>query len=270
MQIKKSCAIGAGAAAGGEAMSEELLVGEWRFLPDSATLVRGEERRRLEHRTAKVLELLCRRAGTPVSNAELVEAVWGGRALSPNSVAVVIAGLRRALDDDSRHPRYIETIPKRGYRLIAEQPLSARSAPRPRRIRRAAFATVAALLIAATAWLAIPRGPAPYLIAVTPFPNVSQRTAYDPLAPAVTELVTTELGRVPGVQVMRGGRIDARLGGKVILWDGHAAVSLVVEDPATGAIIWSGMAGGPTERIPAQVRSEINRLAAEIARRRGS
>src|SRR4051794_15614848 len=117
-------------------------IGDWRFLPAEASLERDGERRRLEHRASAVLELLVRRRGSPVASAELVDAVWGGRIVSPNSVAVVIADLRRALDDDARAPRHIETISKRGYRLTADA-----AAPLP--VAGAAVRPVRALLAVA-------------------------------------------------------------------------------------------------------------------------
>ncbi len=67
-----------------------------------------------------LLVFLAREPGRVVSKEEIVEAVWEGRIVADSALSRVIADLRRALDDDARQPRYIETIPKRGYRLIAE------------------------------------------------------------------------------------------------------------------------------------------------------
>jgi DNA-binding winged helix-turn-helix (wHTH) protein len=97
-------------------------IGGWEFLPATGELRRRTDLRRLEPRAARTLELLCEAKGEVVSQEELIAAVWQGRALSENSVAVVIGQLRRALEDDAREPRLIESIPKRGYRLRATQP----------------------------------------------------------------------------------------------------------------------------------------------------
>lgn len=252
-------------------MAEPILVGEWHFSPQTASLSRGGERRRLEHRAAMVLEFLCRRQGTPVSAAELVEAVWSGRALSQNSVAVVIADLRRALGDDSRQPRYIETIPKRGYRLLAsvsEAPAASPPAPSPARpvLRYGVLAAVLMLALAAGAALLFANhAPAPFTVAIAAVPNETRDAAYDPLATAVTELIGTELGRLPNVRVMRGGgRVNARLRGSLILWNGQAALALSAEDPASGAVLWSGMASGPAGMLPAQVRKEMGEFRAYV------
>src|SRR4051812_32448204 len=92
-------------------------IGGWEFLPATGELRRRADVRRLEPRAAKALEMLCEAGGDVVSQEQLIDGVWQGRALSENSIAVVIGQLRRALDDDARDPRLIETIPKRGYRL---------------------------------------------------------------------------------------------------------------------------------------------------------
>src|SRR5689334_8327320 len=91
-------------------------IGEWHFHPASGELRRGALVRRLEPRAARTLELLCAARGGVVTHEQLIREVWNGRSLSENSVAVVVGQLRRALDDDARDARLIQTIPKRGYR----------------------------------------------------------------------------------------------------------------------------------------------------------
>ncbi len=95
-------------------------VGGWEIRPDDNTACRGDEVRRLEARAVAVLAYLHRHRDRVVSKGELLDAVWQRAAISDHSVAVVISDLRRALGDDSRQPRYIRTIPRKGYRLIAE------------------------------------------------------------------------------------------------------------------------------------------------------
>lgn len=67
-----------------------------------------------------VLVLLHERAGEVVSAEQILARVWGGAVVSDHSVAVVVSDLRKALGDSSRTPRFIDTVPKRGYRLRAE------------------------------------------------------------------------------------------------------------------------------------------------------
>lgn len=266
-----------------QAATGEIMVGDWAFSPGSGSLARNGERRRLEHRAARVLELLCRRSGEPVSAAELVATVWNGRSLSQNSVAVVIADLRRALDDDSRQPRYIETIPKRGYRLLAPvvaeetapvqpaaaDPLTMPVSPQPRRFIMAVIA-LAAIVGVATLIFSVNQPPAPLVVAIAAIPNETGDRRYDPLALAVTDLVATEIGGLPGVQVMRapGGRVDAQVGGRLVLWNQQASLSLRAEDPATGAVLWSAMAAGPAAALPRQIHAAAANFSAYVETRR--
>jgi Tol biopolymer transport system component/DNA-binding winged helix-turn-helix (wHTH) protein len=74
---------------------------------------------RLTGKAVAVLIELVRHAGSTVTRDQLLERVWTGRFTTPDVLNQAITELRRALADDSRPPRYIETIPKVGYRLIA-------------------------------------------------------------------------------------------------------------------------------------------------------
>jgi pimeloyl-ACP methyl ester carboxylesterase/DNA-binding winged helix-turn-helix (wHTH) protein len=66
-----------------------------------------------------VLEYLAARPGKLISKDELLGAVWPGVFLGDSALKVCVSEIRRALTDDARHPRIIETAHKRGYRFIA-------------------------------------------------------------------------------------------------------------------------------------------------------
>jgi transcriptional activator of cad operon len=74
---------------------------------------------RLEPKVQAVLQLLVDRAGTVVSQDTLLSEVWPETHVAPGALARTVSVLRQALRDEVRAPRYIETVPKRGYRLIA-------------------------------------------------------------------------------------------------------------------------------------------------------
>jgi DNA-binding winged helix-turn-helix (wHTH) protein len=139
------------------------MIGAWTFEAGANELRRDGERRRLEHRAAVTLELLCRRPGEIVTTEDILAQVWNGRAISPNSVPVVISDLRQALEDDARSPRYIETVAKRGYRLMAEPPADTPIVASRRRVRPAILVLIAlaTALGAALAYAMIVRRPAP-------------------------------------------------------------------------------------------------------------
>jgi len=94
-------------------------IGDWLAEPGGGLLTRGNEKRRLAPHTMDVLVYLAERSNEVVSIEELLDAVWSGSYTGDYAVHDVISKLRRAFKDDSRHPSYIETVPKKGYRLIA-------------------------------------------------------------------------------------------------------------------------------------------------------
>lgn len=94
--------------------------GEWQVDPNLNVVSNGDLRRQLEPRAMDVLLHLCQQQPLVVSAEELLAACWGSTLFGDNPVHKVIAQLRRAFDDSSVAPRYIETIRKRGYRTLAE------------------------------------------------------------------------------------------------------------------------------------------------------
>ena len=60
-----------------------------------------------------------RAAGTDLSVEELLDRVWAGVVVTPDSVYQAVASLRRILGDDAKEPTYITNIPRRGYSLVA-------------------------------------------------------------------------------------------------------------------------------------------------------
>ncbi|MCK5378831.1 MAG: winged helix-turn-helix domain-containing protein, partial [Acidobacteria bacterium] len=79
----------------------------------------GEEVQ-LEPRGMDLLVFLAEHAGEVMSRQDILDAVWQQDFVGDTTLSSAIAVLRRTLDDDARDPRYIETIAKRGYRLVAE------------------------------------------------------------------------------------------------------------------------------------------------------
>jgi DNA-binding winged helix-turn-helix (wHTH) protein len=78
----------------------------------------GEERILLTPTEFGVLDHLVAHAGQLVTHRELLDAVWPGTAIEPQVVKNKIFHLRRLLQDEPKRPRYIETLPRRGYRFV--------------------------------------------------------------------------------------------------------------------------------------------------------
>jgi len=88
--------------------------------PAAGTVTRGGECSRLE---PKVMDVLAHLAGHPhqvLFREEILEAVWPDSFVAEAALSRCISELRRALHDDVKSPRYIETVHKRGYRVVAE------------------------------------------------------------------------------------------------------------------------------------------------------
>ncbi len=88
----------------------EFRVGEWLVHPELNTLSRDGEERRVGPKVMAVLGCLVERGGGVVGKQELVDQVWQGAFTSDEAVATVLYELPKALGDDARQPRYVETI----------------------------------------------------------------------------------------------------------------------------------------------------------------
>lgn len=100
--------------------SQAFRVGEWSVFPDRGEIRRADQSSRIQPRLIQILRLLALTPGRTVSREKLLESVWSRRMVNDEVLSRSIADLRQALADDARQPRYLETIPKLGYRLIAD------------------------------------------------------------------------------------------------------------------------------------------------------
>ena len=98
-------------------------IGGWLVQPSLNVIGQAGTVRHLEPQVMDLLAFLATTGGRVVSKDEIIDAVWEGRFIAEATLTRSVADLRRALGDDHRSQQYIETIPKRGYRLVA--PVSA-------------------------------------------------------------------------------------------------------------------------------------------------
>ncbi|MCH9646758.1 MAG: winged helix-turn-helix domain-containing protein [Deltaproteobacteria bacterium] len=104
---------------GEAAQSGRLKVGPWRVEPDLLLIRNGSTVHRLEPRVMQLLLFLAAKAPAVVSREEIFQVVWSGRSVVDETLTRAVSLLRQAFGDDPRRPSYIETIPTRGYRMIA-------------------------------------------------------------------------------------------------------------------------------------------------------
>jgi len=94
-------------------------VADWEVDPDSGWIQRDGITHKLEPRVMSLLVVLAQQPGIVLSREKLEGKVWSGMVVGYDALSSAIIKLRKALGDDPHHPRYIETISKKGYRMIA-------------------------------------------------------------------------------------------------------------------------------------------------------
>lgn len=232
----------------------------WLVEPSSGRISRegrpgADDGERLEPKVMAVLVELARRRDRVVSKEELIEAVWPQTHVGEAALSRCISELRRALGDDARNPRYIETLPKRGYRLLAEVSAAQRAAgDRPGgeappytdgrmaldrwRINRLVAALLVAVLLV-TWWLAGPDSSSSAddaeveSLAVLPLRALSEDPEARLLAEGLTRQLVTELASIEGLTVAASSAargLDPEISAR------HATESLGVDAVLTGSV----------------------------------
>jgi len=207
-----------------------------RFGPFELDVRTGELRRdgtslKLQPQPAKVLQLLVARAGEIVTRQDLAQQVWSSDTFVDfdQGLNYAIRQIRTALDDDAERPRYLETLPKRGYRFIAQiedvkpkisadlptgsaEILPSAKAPRGHLRTRLQWiaASAGVVLLAIAAWVYIAgdgsasRGSGRDIqsVAVLPLESLSADTNQDYFADGLTDELITELARLGRFRVI--------------------------------------------------------------------
>ncbi|MBV6324701.1 winged helix-turn-helix domain-containing protein [Duganella violaceipulchra] len=200
----------------------KLRVGAWCVDPALGEIGRDGETVRLDQRTMRLLLCLAARPGEIVSADELLNQVWPGVIVTPDSVYQAIASLRRVLGDDPKQPGYIVTVPRQGYRLVAavgpwSVPVTIPAQPRPASPSNATRSRLVFLLTACIPvvvgivfWLhntlanePHPAAPAAAQksIAVLPFADLTEGMRNETFADGMTEELIGRFSKIPGMKV---------------------------------------------------------------------
>lgn len=201
-------------------------IGEWRIDPALDEISRGGSRIKLEPRMMRLLCRLAQRPGEVVSLTDLLEHVWPGVVVSQSSVYQAVAHLRRDLGDVEAEPKYIATVPRKGYRLVAavttdesaasaETPVPAAGSGLRRRRKLFTVLGAMALLLVSVAIVRFgggsPDANALPTIAVLPFADLSADASNAVFCAGLTDEVLNSLARVPDLRVI-GRTSTARFG----------------------------------------------------------
>ncbi len=242
-------------------------IGDWHIDPSlgrvsglSAGRDSGAEQTKLEPQVMAVLLCLAKQQGQVVSREAIEDQAWANRVVGYDSLSTAIIKLRKALGDDSKNPRYIETVPKKGYRLIAAvssaeseniittENVNVSKKAEPARVIRSAksgkqrlqLVIILSVITGGLAYVIFDK--LPYLftstelsqqntIAVLPFKNMSEDIQQEYFSDGITADLITDLSKISGLGVIarntvfvyKDSSIDVRQIGKEL------AVNYVIE-----------------------------------------
>lgn len=173
-------------------MKGVIRIGQWRVEPHRNALVEGTREVHIEPRAMQLLLYLAEHAGAIVTKEAIIRDVWDGVFVTDEALTYSIFEARKALGDDARRPRFIQTVPRKGYRLIA--PVSEdggmdesapRAVPRPGFFDRRFLVLVGVGIAVAVVWFVLGSGdelPQAGRSSLTPPPEAEGALDYGELA----------------------------------------------------------------------------------------
>lgn len=215
--------------------------GPFRLDADAGILFRGTAPTMLGQRAVALLRTLLAQPGTPVSKDALIDAAWSGLVVEESNLTVQMAALRRVLATEAGGDRWIETLPRRGYRYVG--PAVTTGDPSAEAVRQTPPA------------LALPDAPS---VAVLPFSNLSGDPEQGYFADGMVDDIITGLSRIKWLFVIarnssftyRDHTIDVKqvgrelgvryvLEGSVRKASDRVRVNAQLVDAVTGVHLWA-------------------------------
>jgi DNA-binding winged helix-turn-helix (wHTH) protein len=215
-------------------------VGDWRVnLREGWIARRGRvpsARIRPDARLLAVLQALIENAGQTVTTEAILESAWPNRVVSRDSVTTAIYQLRQLLGDSSDNPVYIASVPRRGYRLIAE--LTVAGKPGPEWVAKGLAATLA--VVALSAWVIGPPMQKPALY-VEPIQNYAESPVQGPLFTAIESTLLSELIQIVpgGVRTDDADDVALRLEAMMVACDLGPTLVMRLLDTQSDTYIWA-------------------------------
>ncbi len=245
--------------------------GAFRLDANERILLRGNRTVHLTEKVFNILLLLVQRGGHLVTKEELMEQVWPDSVVEDNNLPVRMSELRKALGKKQSGGQYIETVPKRGYRFVADvqEIKDDRGGLAPEK-RSAASAR------AKTGMLNTPIT----TLAVLPLVNVPNDPNLEYLSDGLTESIINSLSKLPQLRVLarstvfrfKNGDIDplevgrqleshALLTGRVLQIDGELIIKLELLNVKEGSQVW----GEQYKRKSADIFEVQEEIAQEVS-----
>lgn len=191
-------------------MAGKFRVGEWTVMPELNSLERNGCTVHLEPKVMQVLVTLAKHPGEVVSKEQILKRVWPDTFVSDEVLTRSISELRKAFEDNPQEPKYIQTIPKGGYRLVAA--VVPEGTNRANWVagywkKLASAAAILLLVVAASLYILRVRRQASSRteirsLAVLPLANLSGDPEQDYFADGMTEELITDLAKIGALRVI--------------------------------------------------------------------
>ena len=263
--------------------------GPFELDPAAGELRRGGLALRIPRQPLRILSLLVSRSGEVVTREELHDAIWGSERFVDfeHGINSAIRQIRFALGDQAETPRYVRTLPRRGYSFIATVERVARpgevepeviSAPVvvAKKSESRVPAIAASLLIAVTVMVAliahskrVTDAPSGRTVSVQPFRRLGPAIAGLDERPFAEELRAV-VGRLPRAHVSlvgAGAASDLVINGTIRKYDDGVRVIVTVADAATQTQLFSETFRRPADSVDGLTVQVAHRVTRELARR---
>lgn len=277
--------------------------GPFHYDPAQRLLFRESEIVPLAPKVADTLRVLLERHGRVVERAELMQEVWPGTNVDEVGLARNISQLRKALGDETGDSRYVETLPKRGYRFIAEVEIRPAGKNRPA-VQGKTGAPLRLLLYLALGAAALgvilgvvywqfyrpsryfPRDDGAANIAVAPFTCLSPELNCATFPYGLTDMLVARLSQLDEVHVLSPSTVyryqrarlsmafmarvlgmDAVVEGTVQRDGDRVRITARLVDVHSAKLIWSNSYEYPAQQLADAQNRAAREIAAEVGAR---
>jgi TolB-like protein/DNA-binding winged helix-turn-helix (wHTH) protein/Tfp pilus assembly protein PilF len=245
--------------------------------PEAWQLYRAGQEIHLEPVVLELLIYLISHRDGLVTRRELMDTVWGDTVISESALSQAIFRLRKALQDASATPHYVETVHSKGYRFIAEvEEIGSRVHVVPRQSWRGLYAgaaAIVALILLAVFWVLAPLQDASQneqiqSLAVLPLSNLTGDPGQAYFADGLQDILITQLSQVPGLRVMSrqstkryrnsemstadiAGElaVDALVEGSLLRKDDNIEITVQLVDGRSDVHLWAEQYSGEASHI---------------------